>query len=436
MKTIYRSLVLGISMTVFVGVAATTSYAQDVCAEPAKAALDTEFRANYDKDIAKRETAVKAGKQFMEKYGACADVKDFVEYLKTAVPELEAGIAAEKKAEGEKIIKQQRSAVLSRFDAAAKAKNVSEVFTSGKEILNNESNFADVALDVNIALATAGFAQSLANPPVDTYNDDTINYAKSAIQKIESGKTSKGLGVWSYNLKDPKYTDAKSYALGALNYIVGYVTYYRQGKDNPEKRKEALSYLYKSTQYNSFTKAEPLVYQSIGAWYLDEALKIDKQRTEAIKVAGGTDTPETLAMFALSKGYADRAIDAYARTYKVAKDDKTQKKEYVDGLYTKLKDLYQFRFENTTGIDAYVASVQSKPLPDPTTAVTPVKEEAPATTTPGGAASTTETKPAAATTKPVSDTTTTKPATDVNATAATKTKPAAKKPAPKKKGTR
>jgi hypothetical protein len=430
---------LGILMTVFVAAGATTGYAQDVCAEvEPKIALDKEFRDNYDKDLAKQEIAVKAGKQYMEKYGACAADKDFVEYLKTAVPELEAGIAKAKQAVIDKENAGKKKATLTRFDAAAKAKNVSDVFTSGKEILNNESNFADVALDVNIALATAGFAQSLANPPVDTYNADTINYAKSAIQKIEGGKTSKGFGVWSYNLKDPKYTDTKSYALGALNYIVGYVTYYREGKDNPEKRKEALSYLYKSTQYNSFTKADPLVYRSIGAWYLDEAVKIDKQRSEAIKAAGGKDTEETLAMFALSKGYADRAIDAYARAYKVAKDDKTQQKSYVDELYTKLKDLYQFRFENTNGIDAYVASVQSKPLPDPTTAVTPVKEEAPATTTPVGTTSTTETKPATTPTKPVSDTMTKPATTDVNSTTAatnTKAKPA-KKPAPKKKGTR
>ena len=449
MKTIYRSLVLGILMTIFVAAAATTGYAQEACAEvEPKAALDKEFRDNWDnKDIAKREIAVKAGKQYIEKYGACASDKDFVEYLKTTIPAMETAIAEARKAEEVKKGVDARKALVKRFDAAAKAKNVSEVYASGKEILKDESNFSDIALDVAIALTTAGFGQSLATPPVDTYNADTITYAKNAIQKIEAGKTSKSMGVWSYNLKDPKYTDTKSYALGALNYIIGHVTYYRQGKDSPEKKKEALAYFYKSAQYNSFSKNEPLVYQSFGAWYLDEALRIDKERTAAIKAAGDKDTPETLAMFALSKGYADRSIDAYARAYKLAKADKTQTKADTDSLYSRLKDLYTFRYDGKVeGIDAFVASVQNKPMPDPTTPIEPVKEEAPATK-PVTTTSTTETKPATTTTpattptKPVSvtttTTTTTKPAatTVSTTTTTTKTKPV-KKPAPKKRGTR
>lgn len=455
MKTIYRSLALGFMLTLFVAAGATTGYAQDVCAEvEPKLALDKEFRDNYDKDIPKQEIAIKAGKQYIEKYGACAADKDFVQYLKDTLPVMEKGIADARAAGDKKKKDEERKALLLKFDAAAKAKNVPEVFTTGKEILNRESEFDKVALDVAIALAAAGFEQSLATPPVDTYSADTVTYAKSAMQKLEAGKTSTGLGVWSYNLKNDKFQDKKSYALGALNYIVGYVTYYRQGANSPEKKKEALPYFYKATQFNSFTKNDPVVYQAIGAWYLDEALRIDKERAAIVKAAGDKDTPESLAMIGLQKGYADRAIDAYARTYKIAKADKTQKIEYTNGLYTKLKDLYAFRYDNkTTGIDEFVASVQSKPLPDPTTPITPVKEEAPATTTPTATPTpdsttpattkpatpaTNTTKPATAPTKPVS-TTTTKPATEEgSATAATtaKTKAAAKKPAPKKKGTR
>ena len=447
MKTIYRSLALGILMTVFVAAAATTGYAQDVCAEvePIQA-LDKEFRDNYDnKDMAKREIAVKAGKQYIEKYGACAAYKDFVTYLKDAVPVIEKGIVDEKKKIEDDKEAGARQALLLKFDAAAKAKNLSEMYTTGKDILNKESDYPKVSLDVAIALASAGFDQSLATPPVDTYNADTISYAKNAIQKIEAGKTSKSWGVWSYNLKNAKYADEKSYALGALNYIIGYVTYYRQGATSAEKKKEALPYFYKSAQYNSFSKNDPVVYQAIGAWYLDEALRIDKEREAIVKANNNQDTPESLAMIGLQKGYADRAIDAYARTYKVAKDDKKQKKDYVDGLYTKLKDLYAFRYDNkTTGIDAYVTSVQSKPLPDPMTPITPVKEEAPATAPTTTPATDGTTPPATAPTKPATTpskpeaTTTPKPATEAVTTAAVKTTKAktAKKPAPKKKGTR
>lgn len=446
MKTIYRSLGLGILMTVFAAAGATTGYAQDVCAEvEPKVALDKEFRDNYDKDIAKREIAIKAGKQYMEKYGACPTDKDFVEYLKTAVPDLEKGIAAEKKAAQDKIDAAATKTLYTRFDTAVKgANNVAnpvETYAAGKQIvaLNN-----DLLLDVLIVLGSAGFDQATATTPVDTYNDDTIEYAKMAIQKLEANTPSKtkNYGILQYSYKNDKFADGKpnpngfadgkSNALGAMNYNIGYILYYRQGKDNPAKKKEALPYLYKSTQYNSFAKKSPVVYQTIGAWYLDEALRIDKERAALVVAAGNKDTDETLAMVGLQKGYADRAIDAYARAYKLAKDDKNQKKEYVDSLYSRLKDLYAFRYDNKTdGIDAFVATVQNKPMPDPTTAITPVKEEVPATTAPVGANSTTETKTATSTTmKPTTDDVTT------TVTAATKTKPAAKKPAPKKKGTR
>jgi hypothetical protein len=450
MKTIYRSLVLGILMTVFAAAATTTGYAQEVCAEKEQiAALDKEYRDNFDKDIAKQEIAVKAGKQLIEKYGACPTVdKDFVQYLKDTIPGIEEGIIKAKNDAEAKKKAAERKVLLTKFDTAAKAKNTSEIYKSGKEILAKDAGFLTEAefLDVSIALASAGFTQSLATPPVDTYNADTINYAKSLIEKIEAGKMPKNYGVLSYTLKDPKYTDTKSYALGALNYMVGYITYYRQGATSPEKKKEALSYFYKAVQYNSFGKTEPLVYQSFGAWYLDEALRIDKERVAAIKAAGGKDTPETLAMFALSKGYADRSIDAYARAYKLAKADKAQPKDYTDSLYSRLKDLYAFRYDGKVeGIDTFVASVQNKPMPDPTTPIEPVKEEAPATK-PVTTTSTTDTKPATTTTtpattptKPVSvtttTTTTTKPVATTTVSTTTKTKPV-KKPAPKKRGTR
>ncbi len=464
MKTIFRNLGLGILMAGCAAVTATGTFAQDaaqdVCKEvEPKQALYKQFTDNIPKNatVEQTKTAVKAGEDYVQKYGACVEDKAIIDYLNTYLPGM-------KKAIVDTEAKQKTGALLTRIDTSAKSKNVPEIFASGKEILAKESDFADVALDVNIAVAAAGFEQALANPPVDTYNADTVNYAKSAIQKIESGKTSKSWGVWSYNLKNDKFKDNKAYALGALNYIVGYVTYYRQGKTDASKKKEALPYFYKSLQYDSFSKTDPTVYQAFGAWYLDEALRIDKERQAKLVANGNKDNDETLAMVGEQKGYADRAIDAYARAYKIAKDDKTQKIDYTNGLYSRLKELYAFRYDGKTeGIDAFVATVQSKPLPDPMTAITPVKEETPdpATTS----ASTTTTTPVTNTTTPVTNTTTPtpKPATTVpnttkppttpvkkpvstttkssdstvaNETATTTAKPKAKKPAPKKKGTR
>jgi len=462
MKTIFRFLALGILITVFSAVTVTSSFAQDGAAE--KAALYKTYIDNYDKpEIAKIETAIKAAKEYVEKYGASGPDKEQVDYFKTAIPDLEKSVVAIKEAQGKAEQAKATQALFTRFDTAVKGTggkaNPAETYASGKEIVAGDPDFVDVIL----VLGSVGFDQAVLPTPVDTYNEDTIQYAKMAIQKLEANKASKtgDFGVLQYSYKNKDYPDGKANALGWMNYNIGYITYYRQGKDNPAKKKEALPYLYKATQYTSFNQKNPFLYQTIGAWYLDEAIKIDKDRKAKITAAGDKDTDETLAMLAMQKGYADRAIDAYARAYKFAKDDKNSKKEYTDNLYARLKELYVFRYDGKTeGIDQFVASVQSKPLPDPTAAITPVKDE---TTTPPATTSTT-TPPAEATiapkpatntspattpsptkpatvTKPTSTTTPAKPPTSTDESATTPTtaktdKTKAKKTTPKKKGTR
>lgn len=467
MKTIFRFLALAMLLTAFSAASVTTSFAQDPAAE--KKDLYEKHLANYaSKEADKLQLALDAAKTYVEKFGASEADKEQVTYYKAETTRLEKAIAKIKQDEIDKGKAQQSKALLNRFDTAVKgtgnAASPSETYASGKEIvaLNN-----DFLLDVLLVLGSVGYDQASATPAVDTYNNDTIEYAKMAIQKLESNATSKtgGYGVYGYSYKNDKlangkpnpsgYADGKANALGAMNYNIGYIMYYRQGKDNPAKKKEALPYFYKATQYNSYSKKNPTVYQAIGAWYLDEAIRIDKERTTILTANGNKDNEQTLAMVGEQKGYADRAIDAYSRAYKLAKSAEKPSKEYTDGLYTRLKELYAFRYDGkTTGIDEFVAKVDATPFPDPTTAVTPVKVETtePATTTSGTTTpATTPATPKPAVTTPTPKpattpaTTTTKPPTAGTATTTTSStaeiKPATvkttvKKPAPKKKGTR
>lgn len=433
MKTIFRNLALGILMAGISVVGATATFAQDdPCTADieAKQALYKQFTDNFDKkEIEKKKIAVTSGKQYVEKYAACADDKAIVDYINGQVPSLEKDIARIQAGV-------EKQAIITRFNTAAQGKNVADIFTSGKELLVKQPDL----IDVNITLASAGFEQTLTTPTAKTYNDETIAQAKTAIQQIEAGKKSEDYGVFTYSCDKKKFTDCKSYTLGAMNYAIGYILSYRQ-----DKKKDALPYFYKATQYNSFAKGDPTVYQAIGAWYLDEAIKIDTVRQEKLKANENKDTEETLAMVGLQKGYADRSIDAYARAYKLAKADTNQTKQYTDGLYTRLKELYAFRYDGKTdGIDAFVSTVQNKPLPDPATEVTPVKEETPATTTTTSTTNTTTTptKPTTPATNPVKPATTTptKPVSQTTTTGtektATNTKAKTVKPTPKKKGTR
>lgn len=438
MKTIYKVLALGILMTAFIAADVTPIFAQDPQAE--KIALYKKYTDNFDKpEIEKKKMAIEAGKQYIEKYPE--DV-DQVNYLKTAVPQLQEVVD---KMVADNTYRER----LKRFDAAVRGNNLAESFTLGKEVIANEKPDSTVPLDVQIVLASLGFDQAVKKD--DTYNNEAINNAKAVIQKLESGKTSKNYGAFQYEYK------TKDNALGWMNYTIGYITYYRQDKKN-----ESLPFLYKATQINSDTNKFSDIYRIIGAWYLEEALRIDKDRLAKIAAAENKDTDETLALLALQKGYADRSIDAYARAYSLASKDTKATKEYKDGLYGRLQDLYKFRYDGKVeGIDAYVSTVMNKPMPNPSTPVTPVAETAATATTTGTsttpAATTTTpaaTKPASktmdkpattpATTKPPTPTkptsTTVTPKTDGDsstqaATTSTKSK-TTKKTTPKKKGTR
>jgi hypothetical protein len=429
MKTIFRALALAILMTAFSAATVTPIFAQDGDLE-ANVALYKRYTDNYTGNVDKMKIAIEAGRQYIEKYGSNADYAAQVDFLKKDLPRIEAIVAKAEKAGATK-------ALYTRFDTSVSSKNWDETYSSGKAILAQNPDL----LDVILVLGSIGYDESLKTPPNTKYNADTINYAKQAIQKIEAGKTSENYGAYQYTYSGAKeFPDAKQNALGWMNFNIGYLMYFKQNQ-----KKEAIPYLYKATKYNSAVKNIPDIYQAIGASYFDEAKRLSNESVNKIKAANNTETEESKADYALAKGYADRAIDAYARAYKTASTNPATRKEYKDGLYGVIQDLYKFRYDGKIdGIDAYVASVMNKPLPDPTTAITPVVEATPATggssltssnTTGNSGAetsnnSTAKSGTAAKTPAPAANTAAAKPA------AATKAKPAVKKPAPKKKGTR
>src|SRR5512134_2015262 len=97
MKTILRFGGLGMLLAAFVAVGAVPASAQDVCSNTAEIeALDAKIRENYPK-IETREIALNSGKEFLEKFGACADVADFVNWLKPQIPTWEKQVDEYKK---------------------------------------------------------------------------------------------------------------------------------------------------------------------------------------------------------------------------------------------------------------------------------------------------------------------------------------------------
>lgn len=419
MKTVYKFLGSGALAITFALAAPTVNFAQ----ETEKDTWYNQFVAcRKETDKAKLAACYALAKQYVDKYGN--DTDEYTTYVKKQLATYTARV--------------EKEALINRFDTSTKRAtfNADEAFSSGRVIYTQQPDL----IDVPIVLAAVGYELAVAKTPNDKYNNDAINYAKTVIQQFESGKTSQNYGANAFNFKDPAFPDAKSNTLGWMNYTIGYIMYNRQGM-----KKEALPYLYKATQLNSGTKTLPQIYQTIGNYYAEELLKMDKDRLAKIEAAGKVDTDETKALLALEKGYAERAAEAFARAYKAVNADAANK-PYKDSLLTNAKEVYSIRFDkDMAGFDAYVNGLSAKSFTDPTTAVVPVAEAAPATTTtsstttPAAATTVNTTATPAPTAKPASTTTTPVKTTAAPASSTTKTTPTTttKTATPvKKKGTR
>ena len=471
MKTIFRFL--GVVMVLAV-LGSAAIFAQDTPAAPAapgpcdnieaREALEAKVRTNFDnKDYKIRQLAVDAGEEYIKTYGACEaqPIKDFIAYLNGYLPSTKKWIADTKK-------NSELAALFIRFDnalkndAVTKTGNWDEVYSVGKQILALDPE----NLNILITLGSIGLDETAKNPRNTKYNNDTLNYARTSIQKINEGKTTNNFGVFQFsyaikeNPKDPKskakMPESKDNALGWLNYTVGYVTYFDKGD-----KKGALPFLYKAAYNGVDTKKIPQVYGILGDFYFDEVKRLGEEIRVKTIAAQNKPTDETNALIAQLKAYAERALDAYGRALNLVPANDPRQKVYRDGLSAQIDTIYNLRFQKPDGRNEFVSAQIQKPLPDPTTVPTPIVEVDPAevppatpgTTAPGTNPGTKPVTPAPGTAKPAvtpvtngtkppatAPTTTKKPVsvngTGDSSTTAIAAKRPVKKPVVKKKGTR
>ncbi len=415
MKTLFKVLVTGILLTAF----SALTFGQD---KPDLATLFDKFKTEYKAPCGQRDAALVTGKQIIDLYGSDELNKDVIDVVK------------------------KRMAIINdtdpdckrntRYDAAYKAQNWADFFAVSKEIIAAKGD-SPLSLDVMLTLVSVGFDRTVVDK-VDTFNNDTMNYAKMSLQKIEAGKTSQ-TGKWGvfvpFNTKD----NAQSW----MNYIIGFLMYEKLGQ-----KKDALTYFYKSTQIGTEKKGDFAIYARIGNYYFDEASRYDTLYRDARKANNNVENDDTRKLLGLARANADRGIDAFGRAYKFASADTKVPAATKTGLNKTLGDLYKFRFNlapeaKTPDLDKYVADLNGKPMADPASEVTPVViEEVKPATTPSNTTTPTTT-PVTPTTKttttPTTTPTTKKPAmkdSTESTTMTPKTTTPAKKPVTKKKGTR
>lgn len=376
MKSFMRVLTVGLFALLFTVALASPGFAQE-CDQDTKTTLYQTYLDNYNSnDTAALQKAVDAAKEYVKICGQDESSTEIVAYLKDAFPKIEQRIVDIKKAQDLQIAVDAENKRLAAFDAAYKSKNWAQAFSAGEQVLSNPEVKQKTHLDMRILLASRGSVLAESNPPVNDFNQQTLKYAQDAISRISAGEAS-GTGNWgAYDFS----WKSKENALGQLNYAIGYIKYYAQ-----DKKDEAIPYYYKATQYDSDTKKYAPIYITLGEWYRNKAGEIGEKRealdlTEAAGEQQEANIEKAYDYLAMEKAYVERAMDAYARAYSIAKTDKGATEAFRSGLFDQLKALFDFRYTNEeapkkteASINSYVASVSSNSLPNPASEPAPVQ---------------------------------------------------------------
>ncbi len=218
-------------------------------------------------------------------------------------------------------------------------KKFAEAYSTGAKILTDEPNYLRAQIDLGYAGYLAASAKN------ETYNADALNYARKAIQAIESGKTP---SEWApFKGKDD--------TLAYLNYAVGFLTL----KTTPE---QAIDSLLKAAQFDSDIKKTPSTYYFLAVAYESGPYKTLSTAYQA-QYANKPETPESKAALEKLNVVMDRIIDAYARAIAAAGTDAKTEQSRKEWL-AQLTNYYKFRHEGSdAGITEFIAAALQKPLP-------------------------------------------------------------------------
>lgn len=391
MKTIFRYSVMSAALAVFLTTAGMSVFAQDACSDTAsRDALDKTIRENsVIKTKEARKKTADAGKEYLEKYGACKDEAgnlisaDFVEWLKAKVPVYE-------KVYNQMVRDEKTAALEKQFFTGLESKNWDQVYASGKELLAMDPEKYRPA---EIVLGSIGFDETAKSPRITTWNDETLKYAKQSIADLEAGKKFEPLGFGRYAYKD------KDEALGWLNYTIGYILSF-----DKNDKKQGVEYLYKASQARSTTATIPDVYRSIGSYYIDEMNKRIEELQALVKAQDPTaaedvkaaKVAEIKAKQGMVNGTAERALNAFAHAVALANKD-TKNAAYAKAITETAKQIYGIRFGKPDGFDAYISTANAAALANPSTAIEPVIDADTSAEAPAG---TPAAKPAASTATP------------------------------------
>ncbi|MFN2578280.1 MAG: hypothetical protein ABR607_11385 [Pyrinomonadaceae bacterium] len=326
MKRIIKILALAATVAVF----AIPALAQkQECTDENKGAWYGTFYNNYKGDAPQQKVAYDAAKMYLDTCPADPNDKQAA-FMKKFVDLVD---ESHKKASTGK-----------DFEKAVADKKYAEQMRLGKELLATDAD----NVDINSILGIAGLADaSLLN--------DSAQYARKAIQLIESGKSLK--------------TYQKDQALAYLNWTIGK----SQITSSPA---DAISSLLKAANVNSDVKKSPQLYLDLNAAYENGPRAKLSEQYKSVVGPNGTETEQSKVVLENLNQVIDRQIDALARATALA-SNANDKKAAMDELAA----LYKYRNKGASdaNVTELVASVLTRPIPEPPTPISALPA-----TTPGG----------------------------------------------------
>ena len=284
--------------------------------DPVKIEMYNRFYNNVKNN---KPVAYQAARDYLQKYGK--DKDQYIDYLQKWITVYE------------------RDERKQNLPILINEKKFSEAYATGAKILSDEPDYLRAQID----LGYAGYIA--ASNKNESFNTAALDYARKAIQAIESGKQP---SEWApFKGKDD--------TLAYLNYAVGFLTL----KTTPD---QAIDSLLKAARYESDIKKTPSTYYFLAAAYESGPYKTLSAAYQT-QFAGKPETPESKAALEKLGTVMDRIVDAYARAIATAgTDPKTEqsRKEWM----TQMSTYYKFRHENSdAGMKEFIDTVLQKPLP-------------------------------------------------------------------------
>lgn len=218
-------------------------------------------------------------------------------------------------------------------------KKFTEAYSTGAKILADEPGYLRAQIDLGYAGYLAASAKN------EQFNATALDYARKAIQAIESGKAPTEWAPFK----------GKDDTLAYLNYAVGYLTL----KTAPD---QSIDSLLKAAQFESDIKKTPSTYYFLAVAYESGPYKTLSTAYQT-DFANKPETPQSKAALEKLNVVMDRIIDAYARAIAAAGTDAKTEQSRKDWL-AQMTTYYKFRHEgNETGLTEFIAAALQKPLP-------------------------------------------------------------------------